>query len=319
MNEWMQARVYGSDQPLKLNFLEFIWGEKEPDTEPITMLVFGDMMMGRYVWTLMGENGHDYPLEYFPELVETMDPNPDFIWANLEGPISDANYRNPGTAMIFNFRPEVIEVLKKYGFNLLGLANNHAFDMGEYGNTQTRLNLTEAGIHHFGHAQEIREETSWSTTINDTTLTFLGFNDTVQDHLDYEAAITLIRESEESADFTLVSIHWGTEYRTTATPEQREYARQFVESGADAVIGHHPHVIEDREWIPGPDGQGRPVYYSLGNFIFDQYFQQNVQEGLALTLTLKKSLNKKEPDTIQVIETLFDISNSQVKLREESS
>ncbi len=313
VNEWTQARLYGTAEPLQLNFLDRFFGEsKIRDYEPVTIVAFGDLMLGRYVWTLMQENGHDYPFEYFPELLESMDPDPDFLFANLEGPISDANYTNPGTAMTFNFRPDIIPILQKYGFNLLNLANNHAYDMGDYGATQTRLNLTNAGIHHFGHAKEIREETTWTTEVNDTTLTFLGFNDSVYDHLDYTAATDLIRSHEETADFTIVSIHWGTEYRTTPTPSQTEHAHAFIDAGADIIIGHHPHVIESSEWHIGPDGP-RPIYYSLGNFVFDQYFQQNVQEGLGLTITLQKSPQSSTSNTIQVSETVFDLLKSRPK------
>jgi gamma-polyglutamate biosynthesis protein CapA len=287
---------------------QFTADSKIRDYQPIEIVAFGDLMLGRYVWTLMQQNGHDYPLEFFPELLEEMNPNPDFLMANLEGPISEANYINPGTAMVFNFRPEVIETLQKYGFNLLGLANNHAYDMGQYGVDQTRTRLAEDGIHYFGDAQQIRTETTWVTTIHDTSLAFVGFNDTVQDYLDYSAANNLITELESEADFTIVSIHWGSEYRETPTEDQIQQAHDFIDAGADVILGHHPHVIEDYEWY-----DGKPIYYSLGNFVFDQYFQANVQEGLGVTLTLQKF-----PDgtkTIQTKETVFDIISSQVKLR----
>lgn len=316
--------------------------------QPVTIVAFGDMMLDRYVWTLMQRNGLDYPFVHVPELIESLlrdegevsstseegggdasqaqstsqvqvsTAQPDFLFANLEGPISDSKYVNPGTAMIFNFKPMVTEMLNKYGFNLLSLANNHAYDMGETGATQTRQYLTQAGIHHFGDARAIRAESVWTTTLKDkgVTLSFIGFNDTVSDHLDYTAATELIHSLEEKSDFTIVSIHWGAEYRTQPTATQVEHAQQFVQAGADAILGHHPHVIMSKdgspvEWFEGPDGK-RPIYYSLGNFIFDQYFQQNVQEGLGVILELKKGESHNE---VIAREKVFDILKSQPQVR----
>lgn len=301
---------------------------KEAGTEPIVLVAFGDMMLDRYVWTLMQQNGLDYPFEHYPELLESMLttpegerlPDPDFTFANLEGPISDSPYVNPGTAMVFNFKPEVIPTLQKYGFNLFSLANNHAYDMGVDGAQQTRDYLAAAGLNYFGDALALNENTAWTTTTKGTTLTFLGFNDTVQDHLDYDAATELIRSYEATSDFTIVSIHWGIEYRTVPTSEQVEHAHGFVQAGADVILGQHPHVIEYAsfdaiaDWAEGPDGS-RPVYYSMGNFIFDQYFQKEVQEGLGLTITLQKAPTPEEENTVEVQETIFDILKSQPQIR----
>ena len=294
---------------------QYLGESKIRDYQPVEIVAFGDLMLGRYVWVLMQQNGPDYPFEFFPELLEEMNNNPDFLMANLEGPISDSAYVNPGTAMIFNFRPEIIEMLQKYGFNLLNLANNHAYDMGQEGVDQTRTRLAAAGIHYFGDAQEIRAETTWLTEVNDTTLAFIGFNDTVQDHLDYQAATELIVNLESEADFTIVSIHWGEEYHPEPTTAQVEHAHAFIDAGADVILGHHPHVIETSEWYNGPDNVPRPIYYSLGNFIFDQYFATNVQEGLGVTLTLQKPHNNEDIPTITSKETIFDLIQSQIVTR----
>lgn len=284
------------------------------DFPPITLVAFGDLMLDRFVWTLMQRNGLDYPFEHFPELLEGMmqGKSYDFLFANLEGPISDTPYVNPGTAMVFNFRPDVIPTLQKYGFNLFSIANNHAYDMGEKGVRQTRERLSEAGIHWVGESKGIAPESRWSTTVKGTTLTFFAFNDTLQDRLDFDEAAALIQKAETDADFTIVSIHWGVEYNKTPTQKQVENAHKLVDAGADIILGHHPHVIQSHEWYTGPDGP-RPIYYSLGNFVFDQYFSKAVQEGLGLTITLQKSIDPTIPDTIEVKETVFDIVRSQVR------
>jgi gamma-polyglutamate biosynthesis protein CapA len=312
----MQTFFYGTETAIRVELMKYKNEEaKQKDYEEVTIVAFGDMMLGRYVRTLMERNGHDYPFEHIPELVGSMLPEnldePDFLFANLEGPISDNTYVNPGTAMRFNFKPDVTEMLNKYGFNLLSLANNHAYDMGEKGAFQTRQYLQAAKIHYFGDAQSVKEETTWTTTIKDTTITFVGLNDTVYDHLDYEAATARIAEVEAESDFTIVSIHWGNEYWDTPTDEQVNGAHAFVDAGADVIIGHHPHIIASSEWY-----HSRPIYYSLGNFIFDQYFQQNVQEGLGLTITLKKPADETKLPVIKVETTEFDILASQPQVRE---
>lgn len=295
------------------------WQAKKQDTEPVIMVAFGDLMLGRYVWTLMQRNGNDYPFEHFPALLESMLKNeegpfitaPDILFANLEGPISDNPYVNPGTAMIFNFKPVVIEAIKKAGFNLLNLANNHAYDMGELGMTQTRQYLEAGGIHYFGDAAGIRPGTAWTTTIKDTRITFLGLNDTLHNRLNFDEVNERIREAEERSDFTIVTIHWGTEYQHTPSQKQIENAHAMVDAGADLIIGHHPHVIQSDEIY-----HGAPIYYSLGNFVFDQYFQKDVQEGLGLTITLKKAPTTGAANTIDVKETVFDILRSQPQVRD---
>lgn len=333
------------------------------DFPPITLVAFGDLMLDRFVWTLMQRHGLDYPFEHFPELLTDMGVSPpgdlpsvpttdyplpatDFLLANLEGPISDTPYVNPGTAMVFNFRPDVIPILQKYGFNLFSIANNHNYDMGEKGVRQTRERLSEAGIHWVGESKGIAAESQWTVAVKGTTLTFFAFNDTLQDRLDFDQAAALIREAEQGsegrpgADFTIVSIHWGVEYNQAPTQKQVENAHKLVDAGADIILGHHPHVIQKpanltpnehgtmfAEWysprIPSPlqttdyplQTSPRPIYYSLGNFVFDQYFSKAVQEGLGLTITLQKSTDPTVPATLQVKETVFDIVRSQPKTR----
>ena len=77
----------------------------------------------------------------------------------------------------------------------------------------------------------------------------------------------------------VVYIHWGNEYEVVHSEEQERMAKSFVSAGADLIVGHHPHVIQDIQLIDGV-----PVFYSLGNFIFDQYFSKEVTTGLMVEL-----------------------------------
>ena len=89
----------------------------------------------------------------------------------------------------------------------------------------------------------------------------------------------LVSDSDKKVEVLVVGVHWGEEYKDRANKFQREWAKRLVEKGTDVVIGHHPHWIQDSESI-----EGKPVYYSLGNFIFDQMWSQKTRQGLILKL-----------------------------------
>jgi poly-gamma-glutamate synthesis protein (capsule biosynthesis protein) len=91
--------------------------------------------------------------------------------------------------------------------------------------------------------------------------------------------------------------HWGVEYQAHPTADQKEKARELVAAGAKAIIGAHPHVIEDHEWI----GQV-PVFYSLGNFLFDQYFSAETMKGQVVELNLQKTDHGPVLDSVDIYE-----------------
>jgi poly-gamma-glutamate synthesis protein (capsule biosynthesis protein) len=103
----------------------------------------------------------------------------------------------------------------------------------------------------------------------------------VYGQFDREAAKKIVSGLASSTDFTIINIHWGTEYEHQFNKLQKEIAHELVDAGADIIIGHHPHVVQGMEMY-----QGKPIFYSLGNFVFDQYFSPDTQEGLAVGLNL---------------------------------
>ena len=103
----------------------------------------------------------------------------------------------------------------------------------------------------------------------------------VSGYFNLDSALKIIHDLAVHSDFTVVTVHWGTEYVRTASDPQRHIAQAFVEAGADVVFGHHPHVVQGIETI-----KGKPVFYSLGNFIFDQYGTKETNEGLAVGIEI---------------------------------
>lgn len=286
-------------EPITAQFFQEAWQKKE-GSEVISILFTGDIMLDRYVETLRDQKGGDFPFTYMPEIITTietaLDVNElDLVVGNLEGPITDSNYVNDGSAMIFNFKPDVVELLKNAGFTTFSMANNHALDMGKTGPQQTHDYLATAGIESFGHPDTPNGEYSFITyDFAGTTLGFLGLNDAVI-RLDTDAAIAKIKEVDPLVDYLIIGVHWGWEYEPTARESVVAKAHAFVDSGADFVWGHHPHVVQNHETYNGVE-----IYYSLGNFVFDQYFSDAVREGLVLGLKI-------ENGELTVVEQMVDL------------
>jgi len=250
---------------------EFIDGDGS-----VSMLAFGDMLLDRYVRTLIERDGAESILEGLNE-----DPaffeDYDFVFANLEGPVTP-NRVPTGKSIAFQFSPEHLDILTENQFNMVSVANNHTFDMGWAGYEDTYRYLAERDIVALGDPRGVSEKSSYETEINGQKIGFAAFN-----HSDFkivlQEALDVVAELRERNDFVVVSIHWGVEYQNVPQPWQREWAKKMVASGADLILGHHPHVLQGLEFI-----EGKPVFYSLGNFVFDQWFSIPTQETIALGL-----------------------------------
>lgn len=237
----------------------------------------GDLMFDRYIRTVLERDGEEAVLgDVAPLLSEA-----ELTVGNLEGPITDHSSQSQGTKvgdltnMRFTFSPSVAKLLHTYGFDLVSIGNNHIRDFGEEGVESTIAYLEGAAIAVVGDiAPEpvIRD-------VEGVRLAFVSYSDFVR--ADGERALHAIERAD--ADAVIVLAHWGTEYENEPPARIRELARSFVLAGADLVIGSHPHVIGTVEDI----GTAR-VYYSLGNFVFDQYWEPSVRCGLAITATFRK-------------------------------
>jgi poly-gamma-glutamate synthesis protein (capsule biosynthesis protein) len=206
----------------------------------------------------------------------------DIVAANLEGAVTDngAHYA-PVNAYDFAFAPGLISQLKPYGFNFFNLANNHILDQGQRGYKETLSNLEGLAIAYSGCPDTRTGDCSARITeINGQQISFLGFSQ-VYGALDRDDVLRQVASSSEAADLVIVNIHWGREYEHDFLPNQQELGRALVDAGADIIIGHHPHVVQGMEVY-----KDRPIFYSLGNFIFDQYFSPDTQDGLAVEVAV---------------------------------
>jgi poly-gamma-glutamate synthesis protein (capsule biosynthesis protein) len=190
-------------------------------------------------------------------------------------------------------KPEVAEALRKANINIVNLANNHIFDYGKIAFEDTLKNLEKNNIKYFGNSYEpliIEKE--------GIKIGFLGFSDFLK-HLEVReekigiAVVNnnlgeIIKKAKEKVDILIVSFHWGEEYKKIANERQRKLAKIAIDSGADLVIGHHPHVIQNIEKY-----KNKFIFYSLGNFIFDQNFSKETMVGGGAEIYIKnKKLEK---------------------------
>lgn len=242
----------------------------------VSMLSFGDLMLGRYVRTLMDQNGLYYPFEVIAPVGEdSFMHDYDIVMANLEGPIKE-HYVPTSKSIAFRFKPDVVWEIQKAGIDIVSLANNHALDQGWGGREDSKKFLTEAGISYFGHPKNEVEDNVAYMIKGGRKFAFLGFDDTIF-KINPEVAAEEIRRLDAENDYVIVSTHWGVEYVHTPTKRKVDLAHMYIDNGADLVIGHHPHVVQTMEIY-----NGVPIFYSLGNFVFDQYWSQPTQEGLAV-------------------------------------
>jgi len=248
-----------------------------PERQPIKLLALGDIMLGRAVRTMYEKNGLDYLLGAASELFS----GNTIIWANLEGPVLYDAPITPINGMMFAFATSSLQILKDTNINFLNLANNHGLDQSRKGFEETQKILRENNFVFMGDPAKIGAVSLATTTVSGRELALLGFNATWQT-FKLDEAIKLIRETKSSSSrLVLVMIHWGEEYKLTHNAEQEKIARALIDAGAEVVFGHHPHVVQDIEKY-----NGKYILYSLGNFLFDQWFLKETQEGLAVEMSI---------------------------------
>lgn len=212
----------------------------------------------------------------------------DISMVNLESPVTTRGER---VRKPFNFRthPRYLRVLKEAGFDLVNIANNHIFDYGEVGLYDTIAYLDSAGIGHVGAGKnKFEARKPFVAAISGKSIAFLGYYEggeapsaTPRRPGVAKRKIELIRsdiralKQSHSADFIVVNLHWGIEKADRPERWQIKFARQVIDAGADAVIGHHPHVLQGIEKY-----KSGVIVYSLGNLIFGGNSRSTYTTGL---------------------------------------
>lgn len=271
----LEIAPYVSKQPLYVAALPSV---SIPVDAKATVIFGGDMMFDRTVRSTIDRKGGDFIFA----CIEPFLQNADLVVANLEGPITEHPSRSLGSEIggpdnyVFTFATSTAALLYTHHIKLVNLGNNHITNFGTDGVRSTMHALSGASVGYFGDpiAHTVAE-----LDVRGVKLGFVNYNEFDASH-DAELAISQIRDLHAKGDVVVVYTHWGIEYEETAPAYIQSLAHQFVDAGAAIVVGSHPHVVEQHEQYHGAD-----IYYSLGNFIFDQYWYDAVTHGLMLTVT----------------------------------
>ncbi len=278
-------------------FLDFLSQKKKlPQTsEEVSFIAVGDISYSRGVERIVRkQNNINYPFLKIQDYLKSAD----LVFGNLETSIT----QGPEIfdfEIIFRSNPGTEQALKQAGFSILSLANNHTPDFGEKGLKDTFTYLKNAGIKYVGAGQNEREAFQpVYIEKKGIRFAFLAYNDTDIVPTYYEASvdragtafmrkdkmIESVKEAKRKADFVIVSMHAGIEYAKKPNNSQINFARAAIDAGADLVIGHHPHVVQTMEKY-----KGKYIFYSLGNFVFDQPQKQETKEGLVIKVYFSKN------------------------------
>ena len=246
---------------------------------PATIIFGGDMMFDRTIRTTMEEKGDDYVFSCIAEFLK----DADIVVANLEGPITshasksvDSEIGGEGN-FNFTFPTTTAELLARHNIRLVNLGNNHIMNFGREGLFETKKWLEEADVRHFGDPDLPESERVERMEIRDIPISFVNWSDWTSDKTDHTVA--QVRTEVQAGRLVFVYTHWGEEY-VPPLPQMKQLARSFVDAGASIVIGSHPHIVQEHERY-----QGKDIYYSLGNFVFDQYWSEAVRRGLLLRVS----------------------------------
>ncbi len=268
---------------------------KIPTIKKVTLLAVGDIMMHQaQLDATYNKKTNSYDFSSFFKNINSYLKGGDIVYANLETPVAGSALKYSGYPK-FNAPTEILAELKNNYFTHVSLANNHALDRGAVGLANTIKNVEDAGLVGFG--ARVGSSTSPSngsstgssaesianyqiTEKNGLKLGFLSYTyDTngltlpkskagMLSYINKEQIVKDIRDLKiQNVDATIVALHFGIEYKLQENASQRELAKLACDSGADIILGDHPHVLEPITFLQDSNGRKCLVIYSLGNFI----------------------------------------------------
>ncbi len=259
----------------------------------LTLAAAGDVIFDRGVKTVCRRLGRDWPLGAVAPILSRADVS----FVNLETSLARGGQPIPGKGIWFRSDPEFASELKKAGVDVVTLANNHVLDYDEPALVETLAALRESSVAVCGGGLNIDEaRTPAVISAGGVSIAFLGYSELADIFwtysyprsfraqkarpgvapMDEKMIVQDIRKARALADHVVVSFHWGEEYVRTPNPKQVGLAHIAIDAGASVVLGHHPHVLQPVEVY-----EGGVIFYSLGNFVFDQKKPDTVESMIA--------------------------------------
>lgn len=270
--------------------------EEERKSKELKIIAVGDIMLGRGVEGRLKDKGYIYPFKRVYDILN----QGDIVFGNLEAPLTQSAYSlDKRMKYVLKAEAAAIHGLKYAGFNLLSLANNHIMDYYEKGLLDTINILNRYNISYSGAGKNLEEARKPAViNINGLKIGLLSYTDMAEIVYKGKPSISFsageekagvvprkgkyvfedVNKVEDKVDILIVSLHWGLEESFNISPEQVEFAHKLVDAGVDLILGHHPHQFQGIEMY-----KGKPIVYSMGNFIFDQNDPEN-QESFILDL-----------------------------------
>ncbi|WP_299439678.1 CapA family protein [uncultured Aquimarina sp.] len=280
----------------------------------MTRIIFtGDLLLDRGVREKIKHKGMD---DLFHESIDAIFLSNDIVVANLECPAT--KIKEPiHKKFIFRAEPEWLERLEGHGITHLNLANNHSMDQGRKGLVDTRTQILKYNMTPLGFGMNAKEACKSSLLatyprkvyllsslqVPSENWTFLENQPCVCEE-SFEAISERIKEikDKDANAAVIVQLHWGVEHTLKPMILQKQQAYQLIDAGADVIVGHHPHTVQTVELY-----KEKPIYYSIGNFIFDQKKPIN-SKGLLVSLKIYK-------EKIVSTQIEIDIENCVPKIR----
>lgn len=313
--------IYLKIMPLILLLSTFVFAKstdltfrpaRAPASNTIKVSFIGDILIHDALYLkVLNSSSKDFS-QIWPQIIPLFQ-QADFSYGNLEGPAAlgiDKTLKDrgdvgftydkivySGTDFVFNYHPRIIDDLKKSGIDIVSTSNNHTFDRGSIGIDKTIDALNEKGLTYVGTRKAQTQSPLYTITqVQNFRLAWIACTDALNGFKDkysqvlkcYDQADEIVKtikelKTDSSIDFVLVTPHWGIEYKETPHPLQKKHAQMFLEAGASAIIGSHPHVLQPVEKYKTQDGRETFIAYSLGNFAA---YQKDIQRKASAVIYL---------------------------------
>lgn len=263
------------------------------EDKPIEISFAGDILLDGKVAANMDKYGVNYPFEHVRELLS----GSDISFANLETPISTRGQKANKT-YTFRSAPKTLQGIVNSGIDGVSVANNHTLDYGVHALTDTLDYLDKYKIGHTGAGRDIDEAfTAYSKTVNGKKVAIVGISRVlsgpswyagdkkagIASGYNFDSMMRYVKNAVKYSDLTIIYIHWNNEYEDYPEDYARTYAKAFIDAGVDAVMGSHSHCLQGIETY-----KGKPIFYSLGNFVFTPTQRSNkAYDSMIATLTFK--------------------------------
>jgi poly-gamma-glutamate synthesis protein (capsule biosynthesis protein) len=272
-------------------------------TQSISVSFVGDILLAGHVGEKINKDGVNYPFTKIRPILYSSD----FSIGNLESAVGISGVANGNKQYAFRADPKVLKGVKWSGIDILSVANNHVLDYGPDAFKETLDGIRSEGMYYVGAGKDIDEAYSPAIVEKHGQKIAIFAVSRVVPSVDWHAGknwrgvasiynpdklIDRMKSIRGQVDMIAVYLHWGVEKESMPKSYQRGLARQLIDSGADIVIGSHPHVLQGFEFY-----KGKLIAYSLGNFVFTNLNNE--------TLILNVNYNQDGTQSVRIIPCLI--------------